>query len=78
MSDIPLDTRATESRHRKSRTKKIVTLAQFPVEWLSPASTTSPAVPEASEQVEEEVEEAVVEEAVVVEENSEKRDDLGW
>lgn len=39
MADIPLDTRATESRHRKSRTKKIVTLAQFPTEWLPAPST---------------------------------------
>lgn len=46
MTDISLDTRATESRHRKSRTKKIVTLAHFPTEWLSESNAFAQQSPE--------------------------------
>lgn len=47
MSDIPLDTRPTLSRLKKSGKKRLVTLKDFPIEWL-PSISPVPAVVESS------------------------------
>lgn len=61
MADIPLDTRATDARLRKSGAKRIVTLRDFPSEWLSAAAPAPVAAAEEVGQFEEFITESEVE-----------------